>query len=207
MIPGITDRDIPPVPPLSYWEPDTPEPLTSPLSPHNPFLFPPPLPSPSAGFPMASPILPASPLSIFDRAFSPMSPTFLFPRTPPMIPSEMSPRFLCPRTPPIPPSFQSIVEAMQPQPQRRHSTMCSVPYSDTEKTRHQQQYEMLIALRDKLRMEREKKQGDRLMERAEVMGMQPETRLFMGNMMKKQERKRLMKRKSFEMVKAAAAGA
>lgn len=66
---------------------------------------------------------------------------------------------------------------------------------------------MLIALRDKLRMEREKKQGDRLMERAEVMGMQPETRLFMGNMMKKQERKRLMKRKSFEMVKAAAAGA
>lgn len=76
---GIGDSDIPPVPPLSYWEPDTP----SPVSPHNPFLIPPRsgLDSPC---PVASPLLPDSPLSIFDRQISPASSSSHFPRSSPL---------------------------------------------------------------------------------------------------------------------------
>ncbi|KAL5117213.1 hypothetical protein ACEQ8H_004902 [Pleosporales sp. CAS-2024a] len=65
-----TITDTPPVPAPSYWLPDTPSPLslTSPSSPINPFLRPPP---PEPLFRMAQPLIPASPLSIFDFAVSP----------------------------------------------------------------------------------------------------------------------------------------
>ncbi|KZM23143.1 hypothetical protein ST47_g5624 [Ascochyta rabiei] len=141
------DYDAPPVPPLSFWIPETPSPLptcsavttspisstpalsscysqpndptrpphldrsagppgprslllptvspylpapprspispTSPQSPHNPFLSPPvPHWNETALITLASPLLPASPLSIFDRAISPTSPTFLLSRAP-----------------------------------------------------------------------------------------------------------------------------
>ncbi|OAL06871.1 hypothetical protein IQ06DRAFT_209482, partial [Phaeosphaeriaceae sp. SRC1lsM3a] len=116
----------PPVPALSYWLPDTPSPF-SPSSPINPFLLPH-RPQPQSLSRMASPLIPASPLSIFDVAispgyvvspmgsmcavdlgFSPISPTILHSRTATPSPqrtfllmSRLSPRFLFPRAPPCP---------------------------------------------------------------------------------------------------------
>ncbi|KAF1920211.1 hypothetical protein BDU57DRAFT_6471 [Ampelomyces quisqualis] len=64
---------VPAVPALSYWSPDTPSPFSpttthhTPLSPINPFLLPP----RQILFRMASPLLPASPLSVFDAPISP----------------------------------------------------------------------------------------------------------------------------------------
>ncbi|KAG9196416.1 hypothetical protein G6011_01537 [Alternaria panax] len=116
------DGEAPPVPALSYWDPDTPSPFTficsrvSPSSPTNPYLSP--LPESSTDqpclFPKATPLLPASPLSIFDSPLSPRALTFL--RTPTPTPTEttfllpaspllttsplLTPSFLFPRTPP-----------------------------------------------------------------------------------------------------------
>ncbi|KAH3915876.1 hypothetical protein HBI56_040790 [Parastagonospora nodorum] len=169
-LPGTTSTsslpDIagtPPVPALSYWLPETPSPLssTAPSSPVNQFLLP--LPSEPL-FSIASPLLPASPLSMFDYsmspgftvspmsstfgigAMSPVSPTFLFSRTPtpttvtfaklssptarsfllPM--SPLSPRFMYPRTPPAPRQMDvktrqksSIQEAISTSPGRKES--------------------------------------------------------------------------------------
>jgi hypothetical protein len=89
----------PPVPALSYWLPDTPSPFSPkmPMSPVSPFLVPPPPQQPL--FRIVSPLIPASPLSMFDMAvspgyavspmgstfgvgISPLSPTFFFSRTP-----------------------------------------------------------------------------------------------------------------------------
>jgi len=109
------NHEIPPVPPLSYWDPDTPSPVASdrsevsPSSPVNPFLAPPKSPIEQQYlFPKAAPLLPASPLSIFDSPMSPMAVTFL--RTPTPSPTkatfllsaspDLSPRFLLPRSPP-----------------------------------------------------------------------------------------------------------
>ncbi|KAF2033738.1 hypothetical protein EK21DRAFT_85906 [Setomelanomma holmii] len=143
-LPGTTSTSLsskaivtPPVPPLSYWLPDTPSPLTaissprhaqspvlplSPASPMNPFLVPPTRCNKSALFPIASSLLPASPLSIFDSA---VSPNFLLSRTPtptrifllPASPISLSPRFLFPRTPPCVPVIKtrrrvSVVDAV-----------------------------------------------------------------------------------------------
>ncbi|CAO2649156.1 Nn.00g101050.m01.CDS01 [Neocucurbitaria sp. VM-36] len=113
---GPVSPSAPPVPSLSYWEPETPAPNTAPMSPCNPFLSP-----PLTGFaydfhalfPLASPLLPAPPLSIFDHAVSPTMNTFLLSRSPsptramflqPETPtSPMTSRFLFPRSPPCPP--------------------------------------------------------------------------------------------------------
>lgn len=118
----------PPIPQLSYWLPDTPSPSVSPISSRNPFLSTPPTLSLDprviqALFPMASPLLPASPLSIFDHASSPTSPidsptclsTFQQSRTPTLTRTtflssvssnlSLSSRFLFPRTPPCPPQI------------------------------------------------------------------------------------------------------
>ncbi|KAF3049440.1 hypothetical protein E8E11_006991 [Didymella keratinophila] len=54
----------------------------SPQSPYNPFLSPPVLRLTMQLFRLASPLLPASPLSFFDRTISSTSPTFLQSRTP-----------------------------------------------------------------------------------------------------------------------------
>jgi hypothetical protein len=93
------------VPAVSYWDPDTPSPFTWvdmawPKSPANPFLAP--KNEIYALSHRASPLIPASPLSIFDQALSPTSvtrQTFLVPSSP--LPS---PRFLFPCTPPPCPS-------------------------------------------------------------------------------------------------------
>jgi hypothetical protein len=133
-LPHITSTSLspivsctPPVPVLSYWIPDTPSPFSSehPSSPINPFLVPPP---PHSLFRMASPLIPASPLSLFDYAISPrfvvspmgstcairmspMSPTFLFsPSATPTPASQTFPvslsspqgTFLLPLSPPSP---------------------------------------------------------------------------------------------------------
>jgi hypothetical protein len=128
----------PTVPALSYWIPDTPSPSSSehPSSPVNPFLVP---PQAHSLFRLASPLIPVSPLSLFDYAMSPgyfvslmgsmcavemspMSPTFLFspsatttptqqtfpvsllsPKGTFLLPmSPISPSFMYPRTPPCP---------------------------------------------------------------------------------------------------------
>ncbi|KAF2134181.1 hypothetical protein P153DRAFT_409615 [Dothidotthia symphoricarpi CBS 119687] len=127
----LTSPNAPPIPPLSYWDPDTPSPqavLQSPTSPTNPFLTPPtPRFNPHALFPMASPLLPASPLSIFDRTISPTQSTLLKARS--RLPSlalhpvtPMTPRFLFPRTPPCPPFVverkRSVVELVRVERER-----------------------------------------------------------------------------------------
>lgn len=118
---STTDIDVPPVPSLSYFEPDTPnEPITSPalLSPTFPGSSP---VSPGdthfPGFTPASPSLysPTSP-NVYSYTYQcpssllspqyqnlPLSPVHLFSCIPSCEPSPMSPRFLFPRTPPLPP--------------------------------------------------------------------------------------------------------
>ncbi|XPS79128.1 hypothetical protein M3J09_011115 [Ascochyta lentis] len=89
------------LPPISPPLPSSPRSPISPQSPHNPFLSPP-LPrwNATALFTLASPLLPASPLSIFDRAISPTSPTFLLSRTPsPVTPNWADYTFLRTATP------------------------------------------------------------------------------------------------------------
>jgi hypothetical protein len=128
----------PTVPVLSYWILDTPSPSSSehPSSPVNPFLVP---PQAHSLFRLASPLIPASPLSLFDYKMPPgclvspmgsmcavgmtsISPTFLFspsatltstqqtfpmsfssPKGTVLLPmSLVSPSFMYPRTPPCP---------------------------------------------------------------------------------------------------------
>ncbi|KAF2440855.1 hypothetical protein P171DRAFT_446812 [Karstenula rhodostoma CBS 690.94] len=140
---GIVDSDIPPVPPLSYWEPETP----SPMSPHNPFLSPP-AASPGSLKTLVSPILPASPLSVFDKQNAPRSWSFAVPLTSPRVGPDLSPRFLNPRTPPLPP-------IMRPgsRNERRRSTMCSVPSSEIDKMEHRSPYAMIATIQEKVRKE------------------------------------------------------
>lgn len=102
-------KDIPPVPPVSYWEPDTPSPAPTPTSPLNPFLSP-----PSAGREgskwAASPILPASPLSMFEyapRRDSACSLLSLSLGAWKLGSQEISPRFMNPRTAPLPPTCET----------------------------------------------------------------------------------------------------
>ncbi|OAL49152.1 hypothetical protein IQ07DRAFT_71804 [Pyrenochaeta sp. DS3sAY3a] len=133
-----TDPNAPPIPPLSYWEPDTP----SPMSTNNPFLSPPPVHLQSL-FPVASPLLPSSPLSIFDSAISPTSNTFLGMRIPtpagttfllPATPSvQLTPRFLFPRTPPCPPKIhrRATLDAVQEILTRRVSIVSVVAARET----------------------------------------------------------------------------
>ncbi|KAH7402094.1 hypothetical protein DE146DRAFT_631362 [Phaeosphaeria sp. MPI-PUGE-AT-0046c] len=120
---SIADLDkTPPVPAFSYWLPDTPSPF-SPSSPVNPFLI---APQPQSLFYRASPLIPASPLSMFDVAMSPgymvspmgstcavdvgfsrVSPSFLHSRTVTPSPQRtfffpLTPRFMVPPTPACP---------------------------------------------------------------------------------------------------------
>ncbi|KAF7674057.1 hypothetical protein GT037_007823 [Alternaria burnsii] len=116
------NHEAPPVPALSYWDPDTPSPFVSIRSrdssdsPMNPYLA----PSPESStnhlylFPRATPLLPASPLSMFDSPLSPRAlsflrtptptptrTTFLLPASPlPVTSPFLTPSFLFPRTPP-----------------------------------------------------------------------------------------------------------
>lgn len=117
---GPISPNAPPVPSSSYWEPKTPSPNLAPISPYNPFLSP---PASTLAFdwhilfPLASPLLPASPLSIFDHAVSPTMATFLFSCTPSptkatfshpeTAASPVTPRFLFPRSPPCLPEQHS----------------------------------------------------------------------------------------------------
>ena len=105
-----------PNPPASLRSslPYSPVSSTSPQSPHNSFLSPPqPNLTVTTYFRLASPLLPASPLSVFDRAISPTSPTFLLSRT--ATPSidegdawgRSSPTFLWPRIPPVVPCIDN----------------------------------------------------------------------------------------------------
>jgi hypothetical protein len=118
-----TDTDIPPVPPLSYFEPDTPvESLASPMllssckdllvtfsptsprkqvfsrfSPASPNLYLPTSPS------IYSSISPNRHVYTYLHPITSLSPIHLFSCIPSCEPSPMSPRFLFPRTPPLPP--------------------------------------------------------------------------------------------------------
>lgn len=139
-----TELDAPPVPVLSYWEPETPKGVTSPLSPispHNPFLYSPSSTSPRAMFPTASPVLPASPLSIFG-CLSPMTPSFLFPRT---LPVPMSPRYNASRR-------QSVFTSRQDTQlvQRRHSAVWSATYTEPGQAPHESMSKILVAVREKI---------------------------------------------------------
>jgi hypothetical protein len=119
------------VPPQSVWSPDTPSLYTlhspssprMPRSPMNPFLLPPQRQNfdPHALFPMAAPLLPASPLSMFDGMVSPTSGgcgvstlssasrhlTIATKTSSEYSISPLSPRFLYPRTPPCAPERQA----------------------------------------------------------------------------------------------------
>ncbi|OAG00694.1 uncharacterized protein CC84DRAFT_1222175 [Paraphaeosphaeria sporulosa] len=139
---GIVDLGIPPVPPLSYWEPETP----SPLSPHNPFLSP---PAVSPGSPRTDilPLLAASPSTV-DRQTAPRSWLFAVALASPCAGTDLSPRFLNPRTPPLPPIMERGLQV-----QRRHSTMCSIPSSELEKMRHQSLFAVMATVQEKIRKE------------------------------------------------------
>ncbi|KAH7069452.1 hypothetical protein FB567DRAFT_224400 [Paraphoma chrysanthemicola] len=196
---------IPPVPPLSYWFPDTPSPLlttlspryaashqhlptpvspTSPNSPLNPFLIPP--CETSRLFQLASPLLPASPLSVFGHAVSPMamgmrterkssdwlvSPqtpastciqpqgqcgwTFLHPPSPTPRPSltsaptPLSPRFLFPRTPPCVPELASrrSISAVDALMARKASIGTSVLTMGRERAQWRSEFFQWLAVR------------------------------------------------------------
>ncbi|KAF2683291.1 hypothetical protein K458DRAFT_452793 [Lentithecium fluviatile CBS 122367] len=192
-MPCDIDLDAPPVPPLSFWEPDTPEALMPPsssYSPCNPFFYSPPHSplSPNALFPTASPVLPASPLSIFDRILSPMTPTFLFPRTPP-----------------LPLSLQKEMLMV-----RRHSTMCLMPQVDLEKIQYDGISEMSGAIRERVLMEVALKRQDAVMNetgKSEEMSLILKTRKSEGTSLNtktgknQKEIKRLLKWKGFVVVK------
>jgi len=114
--------------PQSVWSPNTPSPLSmhairspgpprTPLSPINPFLVAPrktTMFDPHVLFPLAAPLLPASPLSVFDSVVSPTSsgfiacaptPKSLQTKEPLLSPiSPLSPRFMFPRAPPCVPN-------------------------------------------------------------------------------------------------------
>ncbi|KAF2732249.1 hypothetical protein EJ04DRAFT_340836 [Polyplosphaeria fusca] len=97
----------PRVPPVSYWEPDTPSPFTtSPFSPHSWAFFSLSTAHPGTQNPCSSPALPTSPL---------LSPRFMNPRTPPVPPSLL--------LPPCPPSpyYPVYVAQMMNNGARRHS--------------------------------------------------------------------------------------
>ncbi|KAH7072680.1 hypothetical protein BKA63DRAFT_48519 [Paraphoma chrysanthemicola] len=195
----------PPVPPLSYWLPDTPSPLLtilspkyaqshqhllspvspiSPNSPLNPFLIPP--CETSRLFQLASPLLPASPLSVFDHAVSPMAMgmrierkgsdgpvsartststcmptpvqcewTFLHPPSPTPRPSltsattPLSPRFLFPRTPPCVPDRVSRrrISAVDALMARKASVATSVLTMGRERAQWRSEFFQWLAVR------------------------------------------------------------
>jgi hypothetical protein len=116
---------------LSHYSPISATSPASPHSPYNPYFSPPASRPTTKFFRLASPLLPASPLSIFDRAISPTSPTFLLSRPPspgtstqqftslrtvtPSIAERstwdgLSPTFLWPRTPPVVPQRSTFLE-------------------------------------------------------------------------------------------------
>jgi hypothetical protein len=138
---GIADSDAPPVPPLSYWEPETP----SPVSPYNPFLSPPAV-SPGSWRAVASPLLPSSPLSVFDRQTA-RSWSVGVPLPSPCAGLDLSPRFLNPRTPPLPPGKNSDNAMLQEE--RRHSTLGPVPPGEMDKMKHPSLYTMIVAAQEK----------------------------------------------------------
>jgi hypothetical protein len=165
--------EIPPVPPLSYWDPDTPSPFASirsqisPSSPTNPFLAP---PEPSVKqdhrFRKAAPLLPASPLSIFDSPMSPMAVTFLRTPTPSPIKASfllpaspgISPRWLFPRTPPPFPLRQrqaSVYDAVKNMAERKGSMASMVRMRENMKLDF---YQSLLLKRQR---EMDSRSGDR----------------------------------------------
>ncbi|KAJ4301106.1 hypothetical protein N0V90_003196 [Kalmusia sp. IMI 367209] len=188
---GIVDLGIPPVPPLSYWEPDTP----SPVSPHNPFLSPP-AAGPGSFYPAASPLLPASPLSIFDRRGSSTSSSFSFLRSSSVIGLELSPRFLNPRTPPLPPMKKSPIAKIQKM--RIHSTMCPVPQTDLESIKNEDLYDMLLAVREQVLEEMEGKKE------RELMGGDRSLVDLFSRGRKKRQRLDMVKKESFTVKKRIA---
>jgi hypothetical protein len=148
----IANLDTPPVPPISYWEPDTPDIVVSPLSPaspHNPF--------PRAMFPMASPVLPASPLSMFDRTVSPTTPSFL-----------------CPRTPLLPLRIQA--ERLVA---RRHFTMHSVQPGESEKAHYEKLQDVLKLIQTKVVAEMRMKKQDASADsnKSRLLGLRKKTEL------------------------------
>lgn len=124
-MPGAVDLDIPPVPSLSYWEPETP----SPMSPYNPFLSPPAV-GPVSPKTMGWALLSKHSLSVFDKQTVNRSWSFAVSSPSPHAGNDQSPRFLNPRTPPLPPITQL-------QNGRRHSIMCSVPSSELDEMKQQ----------------------------------------------------------------------
>ncbi|KAF1950376.1 hypothetical protein CC80DRAFT_509722 [Byssothecium circinans] len=161
--PPVEASDAPPVPSVSYWETDTPEPLTSPLSPLNPFLSPPRRRSSvmELQFTTAVQLLPASPLSVFDRVISPSTPSFIVPRKHSLV---LSPRFLYPRTPPVPPLVQSQIKGVGKEIRvdamrgRRHlASPCAATatMAGLEEMHYQSMHEVLVAVRDQVLLEME----------------------------------------------------
>jgi hypothetical protein len=179
-IADIANLDSPPVPPISYWEPDTPDIVVSPLSlasPRNPFLYPHPSLSPRAMFPMASPVLPASPLSIFDRMISPMTPTFL-----------------CPRTSPLPLLIQA--ERLVA---RRYSTMRSVQSSELENARYEKLQNMLESIWTRVvaEMTLKKEEATTISNKGRLLGLRKKT----GS--KQKEKTKVFRQKGAKIVKGA----
>jgi hypothetical protein len=178
------DQEAPPVPPVSYWEPDTPESPTVPLSPRNPFLSPPPR-NPKAHSLVLPPIQVGSPLSLpnnifdrfaLDRFASPSTPSFLIPRRASV---QMSPRFLYPRIAPVPPPLQSKMSELGMDIHRkRRSTLLisSQTVSDLENMQYQSMHEVLASVRDQVKREMERNREDIAAQKKETRKCEGEQR-------------------------------
>ena len=192
---GPVDSEVPPIPSLSYWEPDTP----SPMSPHNPFLSPA-LASPGSPKALASPLLPASPLSIFDLA-STKSPSLLSHTSSPLIGPELSPHFLDPRMPPSPPTKGTTSPAADYK--RRYSrTRSVVPHGDREKRRHESIRDMLAAAQEKVLREMKETREDK-----DMSGENKSMIQYYIEVKKRRERRNIIRKKSFRVLKPVEAKA
>jgi hypothetical protein len=184
---GIADSNIPPVPPLSYWEPETP----SPMSPHNPFLSPPTV-SPGSLRVVASPLLPASPLSVFDRQAA-KSWSVAVPLRSPCAGLDLSPRFLNPRTPPLPPRRYPGTGTLQEE--GSHSTMCSVSPGELDKLKHTPLYTMIVAFQVKM-MEEMQTRKERT-----FTGRDKSWTHGYSTMQKRRERRKVVRMKGFRVLR------
>lgn len=182
---GIVQSDIPPVPPLSYWEPETP----SPMSPKTPFLSPLAI-SPGSLKTLVSPLRPSSPLSGFDKQAAPTLWSFAVPLPSPCAGRDLSPRFLNPRTPPLPPIMRPDSHSA-----RRHSTKFSDPSSDVDKMKQQSLYSMIATVKEKVR--EEMKTGEEL----EMTDRDKSWTHRCNTGKKRRDKRNLVRMKSFQVLK------
>lgn len=206
------DTDVPPLPPLSYFEPDTPSPPPSPTLPASPRSHPIPGFSPTTTSPQSpyaygyqygdSPLsLSPSPRQAASLR-SPRSPVHLFSCIPSCASSPMSPRFLFPRTPPVPPGpgfRHTLVRGAEGQ--EHASVGC---FGVAAGRRHSMPHGSVSRLRGGSAV-LGASGGDAGATRAPLglgwLGLNSSLGLFLGRMVVDRERREAVRRRSFKVVR------